>query len=393
MSNPQPEVASPGGERVAFVTNFCPHYRVRVFESFARLHDTTYFFFSAGGEWYWQQAHGVSAGDFKYEYLPGFRLGTTRVTPSLIWKLLRGRYDVFIKCINGRFALPLTLLIARLRGRPFVLWTEIWMRLQSPIHRLMWPVTRFIYNNADAIVVPGEHGRQYLISEGVNPEKIFGHITSIDNAAYNQPVPEAERQATRAQLGIAPNAKVVLFLGRLVEVKGLPWLIEALAQANVPNAVLVLAGKGGKEAELRARAKALGISDRVRFAGYVPVEDTLRHYAIADVLVLPSITLTVEKETWGLVINEAFNQGVPAIATNAVGAAMGGLVTDGETGFIVPERNAGALAEKLALILNDDALRTRLGDAARARVATWDNDTMAQGFHEAVAYALRQRAR
>src|SRR5215510_5759435 len=121
--------------KVAFVTNMCPHYRVRAFETIARSYDVKYFFFSAGAEWYWQQNHGLRAGEFHYAYLPGFQLTKhVRVVPSLLTNLWRGRYDLFVKCINGRFALPISYAIARMRRKPFVLWTEIWMTLQTPFH-------------------------------------------------------------------------------------------------------------------------------------------------------------------------------------------------------------------------------------------------------------------
>src|SRR6266550_5659365 len=112
--------------QVAFVTNICPHYRVRTFETLAAYYPVKYYFFSAGEEWYWQQQHGTRSGNFSHEYLRGIRLGGTRITPTLIPKLWREPYDVFVKCINGRFALPVTYLISRLRRKPFVLWTGIW---------------------------------------------------------------------------------------------------------------------------------------------------------------------------------------------------------------------------------------------------------------------------
>src|SRR5262245_22691088 len=110
--------------RVAFVTNICAHYRVKTFEKLAELCDAEFFFYSAGNEWYWQPNHGVRKGDFRHTYLPGFQLTQrVRVVPSLVTKLWRRNYEVYIKCINGRFALPVTYLIARLRRKPFILWT------------------------------------------------------------------------------------------------------------------------------------------------------------------------------------------------------------------------------------------------------------------------------
>src|SRR6476660_8300815 len=114
-----------GKERVrgAFVTNFCAHYRVRTFETLARYQNVDFFFCSTGDEWYWQQQHGVRMGNFHYEYLTDIRLSPRlRLVPSLITKLWQKNYDVYIKCIHGRFELPVTYLIARLRRKPFILW-------------------------------------------------------------------------------------------------------------------------------------------------------------------------------------------------------------------------------------------------------------------------------
>ena len=372
--------------RIAFVTNICPHYRSKTFETLSHYYHIDYYFFSAGDEWYWQKEHGVRAGNFHYEYLPGVRLGRTRFTPTLPWKLWRGNYDVYIKCITGRLALPIIYLVARLRRKPFILWTGIWMRLQTPFHRLAWPFTRYIYHHADAIVVYGEHVKRYLMSEGVPGERIFVAAHAVENEAYNRLVSEEEKQALRQKLGIAPDKKVVLYLGRLEEVKGLPYLLEAFASLRQDDAVLVLAGTGSEKGRLEQLSRELGIAENLRFAGYVPPENTLPYYAIAWVYVLPSITTSYAKELWGLVVNEAFNQGVPVIATEAVGAAAGGLVQDGVNGFVVPERNSQALAQALHRILNDPDLRERLSRNARQIIARWDNEQMVMGFRQAIEY-------
>ena len=378
--------------RVAFVTNICPHYRVKTFETLARYFDLDFYFFSAGDEWYWQRQHGVKSGAFQHEYLSGITVGGTRITPSLPVKLWSKGYDVYIKCINGRFALPATLLVARLRGKPFVLWTGVWMRLQSPAHRWMFPLTRYVYRHADAIVVYGDHVKRYLVSEGVPAERVFSAHHAVDNAAYDAVVPEADRRALRDRLR-AGDRKIVLYLGRIEAGKGLDYLIDAFAALRDHDALLVLAGDGSERPRLERHARDSGVAERVRFAGYVASDQTMAYYAIAWVYVLPSITTPLIKETWGLVVNEAMNQGAPVIATDAVGAAAGGLVVDGETGLVVPERDAPALSRALDRVLGEPGLRDRLGDRARRVVATWDNERMVRGFRDAVAWATRQRAR
>ena len=370
--------------RVAFVTNFCPHYRVKTFETLARHHDVDFLFFSKGDEWYWPDRHGVRRGAFQLEYLPGFSIGRTRIVPALALRLWRGDHRVIIKCILGRFALPAAYVVARLKRTPFVLWTGVWMRVRTPFHRLFFPITRHIYRHADAVVVYGEHVKRYLVGEGVAAERIFVAPHAVDNDAYGRTVPPGEQAELRRALGLEAEQKVVLYLGRLEEAKGLSYLIDAFASLEDAGAVLVLAGDGAAGEALREQARRRGIASRVRFPGYVPPEQAVAYYALAWVFVLPSVTTPVFKEPWGLVVNEAFNQGLPVIATDAVGAAAGGLVADGLSGLVVPERDTTTLAAALQRVLADRALRDRLGARAREAVAAWDNERMIRGFREAI---------
>ncbi len=379
--------------KAAFVTNICAHYRVKTFEGIARVYNVDYFFYSAGDEWYWQQNHGVRTGDFHYAYLPGSQLTRAmRVAPWLVTTLWRGNYDVFIKCINGRFALPVTYLIARLRRKPFVLWTGIWMSLQTPFHRLALPLTCWIYRHADAIVVYGEHVKRYLIGLGVDPEKIFVAPHAVDNAAYNQAVADEDKVALRAKLALGGH-KVVLYLGRLEEVKGVDYLIRAFTHLDLEDAVLVVVGDGSLRGQLEWLAREEGIQENVRFVGYVPPEETQVYFALADVYVLPSVTMPTGKETWGLTVNEAMNQGVPVVASEAVGAAAGGLVQSGVNGFVVPERNSAALAQAIRRILTDAKLRDQLSQNARRMIAAWNNERMVKGFQQAIEYAVKRSCR
>jgi glycosyltransferase involved in cell wall biosynthesis len=374
--------------RIAFVTNFCAHYRIKTFETLARCEDIDFFFSSAGEEWYWQQQHGVRVGNFRYEYLPAIQLTRRlRLVPSLVTRLWQKNYDVYVKCINGRFALPVTYLIAKLRRKPFILWTGIWMTLDTRFHRWVFPLTLWIYRHADAIVVYGEHVKRYLTSLKIAPEKIFIAAHAMDNSMYNRVVSEREKLALRAKLNL-DTKKPILYFGRLEEVKGLHYLIEAFALLKSADLALVIAGDGSLRKNLEALARGQGIEKNVCFVGYVPPEMAPTYYAIADLLVLPSVTTPTGKETWGLVVNEAMNQGVPVVATDAVGAAAGGLVQHGVNGFIVPERDTEALAQAMARILTDLKLRKHLSDNARRIVAGWDNERMVKGFREAIHYAI-----
>jgi glycosyltransferase involved in cell wall biosynthesis len=363
----------------------CPHYRVKTYETLAHYYDVDFLFFSQGNEDYWETRTGARSGSFKYEYLPGFNLTRKiRIVPSLISRLWRGNYDVIVKCITGRFALPAAYGVARLRGKPFVLWTGLWTHPRTLFHRLTFPMTRFFYSHADAIVVYGRHVKEYLVSLGIDPRKIFVAWHAHDNDQF-QPASAEEVAALRERYG-AQGHKVILFVGRLEKVKGLPYLIEALAQLNLPTVKLLLVGTGSEEQSLKDLCARRGLHNVV-FAGYVPVEQLNPYYSLADVFVLPSITVPAGRELWGLVINEAMNFSLPVIVTDAVGAAAGGLVLDGVDGLVVREQDSGELAQALARLLGSEAERASMGQMAKQIISGWDNEKMVQGFRAAIEYA------
>src|SRR4029079_3678108 len=112
----------------------------------------------------------------------------------------------------------------------------------------------------------------------------------------------------------------------------------------------------------------------------------------ARCLVLPSITTALDKEPWGLVVNEAMHAGVPVIATDGVGAAAGGLVQHDRNGAIVPERDVPALATALRRLTGDRELAAGMGDRARLDVMRFNHSAMADAFEAAVEHAISTRS-
>jgi glycosyltransferase involved in cell wall biosynthesis len=316
-------------------------------------------------------------------------VGRTRITPTLPLVLALRSYDVYLKCTNGKFALPVTYMVARLKRKPFVLRTEIWAELQSPLHRLAAPLVRHIYRKSEAVIAYGDHVKRYLLKQGVRPERIFVAVPVVESSVYAQPVTNEQKSALRAQLGIPDGKKVVLYLGRLVESKGCKFLVEAFASLHRDDAVLVIAGDGQERAALEEQVRRHGIEGRVRFTGHVVPADTPRYFAMAYVKVLVSITTRDGREPWALVVNEAFNQGTPVIASDAVGAAAGGLVQDGRNGFVVPEQDASSLAQALRRILDDEALRDAMSRHAASTIADYTYERMAKVFADAIRYAMK----
>jgi glycosyltransferase involved in cell wall biosynthesis len=158
--------------------------------------------------------------------------------------------------------------------------------------------------------------------------------------------------------------RFVLFVGRLVYYKGVRYLIEALAQ--VPEARLVIVGRGPLEAELKQLAAELGLEDRIFFLGKI-TDDRLRAiYHACRCFVLPSVS---HAEGFGIVLAEAMACRKPVISTQLqTGTSYVNL--DGVSGYVVPPQNPAALAKKIDILMRDEALYKKLGEQARHRAIT-----------------------
>jgi glycosyltransferase involved in cell wall biosynthesis len=362
--------------RVAFIDYFPTHYRRRLYERLAERMEVDFYFYSDARERFWNAQRPLAgAGDFRRIELRRVRIGGQMLMPGLLPRLDPGRYDAVIKSLNGRLMLPLTYATSRLRGLPFVLWTGMWYHPQSRFHRLSLPLTEAIYRDAGAIVAYGEHVRRFLLeTRGVAPEKVFVAGQAVEPERF---VAVADAPA---------DGPVALFVGQFKAYKGIAELLAAWSALRDPAARLRIVGNGPLEPEIRAAAAR---DPRIQLVGHVPQDDLPRELAAARCLVLPSVTTSIDREPWGLVVNEAMHAGLPAVASDAVGAAAGGLVRDGHNGLVVPEKDPDALSAALERLLGDEALARRLGAQARQDAAAFTHDRMAAAFEAAVGHAVR----
>jgi glycosyltransferase involved in cell wall biosynthesis len=362
--------------RVALVTNSCPHYRRPLFEVLARRFALECFFFAAT-EPYWNPLlPSFVPGDFPHVDLPRRRVLGEPVIPTLARRLTRSRYDAVVMGLTGRLMLPYVFSAARVHRLPFVMWAGIWDHPRTAFHRATRGLTEGLYRRSDAIVVYGDHIRRALLTVGgVDDAKIFTAWQAVDGALFG-----LDSDVTRSRR--------LLFVGQFEERKGIADLLAAFALVDDASARLALIGNGSLEAEIRRQAAR---DPRIEVVGHVPQEGLPAQYAQGRALVLPSVTTDTFREPWGLVVNEAMHAGLPVIATDAVGAAAGGLVKHGITGLVVPERNPRALSSAMTQLLSDDVLTSMLATRALERVSQFTFDAMADAFEAAVEFAIRHR--
>ncbi len=178
---------------------------------------------------------------------------------------------------------------------------------------------------------------------------------------------------------------LLLFVGVLRYYKGLDYMLRAMPE--VPGRLLVV-GDGPMGAAWRALARELGLQDRVVFCGRVPDADLPSYYGAADLFVLPA---SERSESYGLVQLEAMHAGLPVVCTE-LGTGTSFVNRHGDTGLVVPPRDAAGLAKAIRIVLRDDALRQTFARHARARAAEFTPEQMLAGIRAVYGEALRAAA-
>jgi glycosyltransferase involved in cell wall biosynthesis len=340
--------------------------------------EVDFYFFADQRERYWNRKLPlVQSGDFRRVELRRFRVAGEAVMPGLAQELSHHRYDAVVKSLNGKLMLPVVFFGSRARRVPFVLWTGMWHHPETRFHRLTRPATEHVYRSAGAVVAYGEHVKRFLTeTSGVDPRKVFVAGQAVESERFASVRPSRD------------GPPEVLFVGQFEERKGLTYLLEAFASRPELPAKLRLVGNGSLEPQLSSLAAQ---DPRIELVGFVAQENLPGELARSRCLVLPSVTTELDREPWGLVVNEAMHSGVPVVTTDGVGAAAGGLVEDGRNGFVVPERDSHALAAAISSLVADAGLASRLGDQARRDVERFSHAAMADAFEAAVEHAIAAR--
>ncbi len=226
-----------------------------------------------------------------------------------------------------------------------------------------------IMDFADRIVAATPRDCEQMVAlYGADPAKIAVIPPGVDLELF-RPIPKAE---ARARIGLPRDDKLILFVGRIEPLKGIDTLIEAVAIAfrhhNELRGHVCLAIIGGDVGDdpskmstemnrLQRLRTELGVEDLVTFLGKQSQTDLPDYYSAAEVLVVPS-----HYESFGMVAVEAMACGTPVIASNVGGLSY--IVTDGQTGHLVPEKDPLCLADRLEHLLAEVELRRAMGRRA-----------------------------
>lgn len=221
----------------------------------------------------------------------------------------------------------------------------------------------------------------------VSPDRVTVIANGVDTALFRPS--GAERQRTRARLGITDDEVAVAISARLEPRKGQQVMLRALAhpalRSELARIRLLLIGDGPARESLRAQAKRLGLAERLLFLGQTPHDRLPALLNAADIVAAPSLN-----DIMPLALLEAMACGRAVVASRV--GAMGDMITHGANGLLVPPAEPAALSQAIAALASDPERATRLGAQARADVAAnYDIAHTMRAYEDALARAAARR--
>lgn len=376
--------------RFSLITEIIAPYRIPVFNALAARDDLDLrvIFLSETDPSLRQWQVYKNEIKFSYQVLPSFRqrIGKYNVllnrglaaalAHSRPEAILCGGYNYLASWQAQRWAAK--------RSIPFLLWLESTAADQRRHTPLVEALKRRFLARCAGFVVPGRASHAYLRQFGVPDSSIYPAPNAVDNAFFAAAAAHARANSDALHATLHLPNRYFLFVGRLVEAKGVFELLEAYAKLNPAlrsSVGLVVVGDGPARATLERRAAQISLGT-IHFAGFAQKEDLPPFYALADALVFPT-----HSDTWGFVVNEAMACSCPVIASDIAGCVPD-LVEDGQTGKIVPARSASQMAQAMEYLAVHDDVRRGMASQSAQRIAAYSPEACAQGIAKAVLACL-----
>ncbi len=233
----------------------------------------------------------------------------------------------------------------------------------APARMAIRACERWAARRCHAMISVADRMTELMVAGRVAPAEKF---TTILSGMEVEPFLESDRlrQRARRELGYTPDQIVIVKVARLFHLKGHEYLVRAAEQVvqTVPNARFLLVGDGILQDRIRRQIETAGLAEHFQFTGLVPPERIPELLAASDLVVHASL-----REGLARVLPQALIAGKPVISFDVDGTRQ--VVLPNETGFLVPPRNATALAKAIVRLATSGELRTRLGSQGRARFA------------------------
>jgi len=276
--------------------------------------------------------------------------------PGILWQLLKYRPHVVVT--EGEYMMlnnVLIFLYAKLFRAKVVWWSlgKVVTRPRTIVNTMFDWLIRWQIKNSTFIVGRNSQALRYYDERyAILKTRMIVAPNTVDDIQIEKDIAEAKEGFSEWRSQFEANDSHVLFVGAMESTKRIDVLLEAMMDVwkITPNAHLILVGDGDVKSQMEDKVKKLGVEQKVTFTAKV-FSGISRYFMLADVVVLPGLG--------GLAIPHAMAHGVPVIAGQADGTEFD-LIVDGETGFLLGQSDAASLAEKILLIIGNDAIRQEM---------------------------------
>lgn len=231
-------------------------------------------------------------------------------------------------------------------------------------------IKHLLISHASAYFASGKIAENYFLYYGAKIEKIYHHTfsTLYDKDILQEILSQKEKSLIKKKLDIT-NKKLVLAVGRFINLKNYDVLIKAWSKIN-SDCKLIIIGGGEEQNNYEVLIKQLGL-DNIQLIDYKSKEELTEYYKAADLFVHPT-----NSDVWGLVINEAMANGLPVVTTYNCVAGLE-LIKDNENGYLVHAKDEIALAEKINVILEDNELSEQMANNNLKKIHNYTIENMA----------------
>ena len=369
-------------------------YRAPVFRELHRLSSQmkVYFFNSSfdGSKWWFHEVGKAKSLAWGIDLTEGYPNETLNTEPMGFWKIYQKLKSILLEekpqaiLLYGYYLKEHWMLhfLCRKLKIALIFVGETYTSHSSPLRKIFTqPLQSFFFKGVQKFISIGSKTEGFYLSKNISPSQIISAKYCVDTHFFRREEPFASQRRVelRKSLNIESTDFVLLFVGRLFERKR-PQDIIALHELLLPhkNIHTVVIGSGPLQASLQSSCQEL---PRLHWLGFQNQNETRDWYFASDLLVVPS-----EFETWGLVVNEAFSCGLPALVSNTCGVADD-LVQHGENGFIYPVGTIQAAHDHVKLVLENREFLQKLGHNAQQKVL---ENYRPDQFAQSIYYALTQ---
>jgi glycosyltransferase involved in cell wall biosynthesis len=370
--------------KIAFITNIPTPYRRKQWEYYSKCEcfDITVFYCSQSEKdrnWDMQLAEGT-----KEVFLKGLSYRSFHFNLEVI-KVIFEDYDLFFVGGYGYPSVLMSILTLRLLKKPWVMMIDGISPLKlKKENYIAENIKKLLIQGANAYFANGTVGYRLLEKYGVNPKNIFNQYMTVDVDYFTGKVIDSVRfrKELRQKYGMSEDSIVVLYVGRLIENKGVQDLIRAIKSLKNKNLNIkaLIVGEGNFKEELKKQSEAL--KHDILFTGHIDPEDLYKYYYTSDIFVLPTYD-----DKWGLVVNEAMACGLPIIVTDAAGCSLD-LLRD--NGIIVQKGNVHQLSFAIESLTKKD-LRKQYGASSLRIISKWSYKQSLDSFSDIIQFVRRNR--